>query len=76
MHFPELKGRHQRKNMLYSGLKMSFLSNFKNLLEKLIVPTDLLESNMTFFLSVLSVSLRKKETLDLLLRKAEKRFCE
>ena len=55
---------------------MSFLSNFKTLLEKLIVPTDLLESNMTFFLSVLSVSLRKKETLDLLLRKAEKRFCE
>ena len=62
--------------MLYSGLKMSFLSNFKTLLEKLIVPTDLLESNMTFSLSVLSVSLRKKKTLDLLLRKAEKCFCE
>ena len=52
---------------------MSFLDNFKILLEKLIVPTDLLESNMKFSLSV---NLRKKETLDLLLRKAENVFAD
>ena len=52
---------------------MSFLSNFNILVGVLLGWTDLLESNedMTSFISVLSVGLKKKELLDLL-RKSEK----
>ena len=48
-------------------LEMSFLSNFNILVGILVSPTDLLESNedMTFFISILSVALVKKEILDL-----------
>ena len=53
---------------------MLFLSIFNTLVGILLGPTDLLESNddMIFSISVLSVSLIKKEILDLFLRKPEK----
>ena len=65
-------------NISDSWLKMSFLSNFNILVGILLGPTDLLESNddMTFSISVLSVGLTKKETMDLFLRKSEKCLCE
>ena len=57
---------------------MSFLSNFNILVGMLLDPTDLLESNedMTFFISVLSMTFIKKVILDLYLRKHEKCLCE
>ena len=50
-------------NISDSRLKTSFLSNFNILIEILLGPTDLLESNedMTFSISLLSVGLTKKE---------------
>ena len=57
---------------------MSFLSNFKTLVGILLGPTHLLGSNedITFSISFLSVGLKKKEILDLFLRKSEKCLCE
>ena len=57
---------------------MSFLSNFNTLVGILFGPTDLLKSNedMTFYISLFSVGLTKKEILDLFLRKSEKCLCE
>ena len=57
---------------------MSSLSNFNILVGILLGPNDLLESNedMKSSISVFSVGFRKKEILDLLLRKSEKYLCE
>ena len=58
---------------------MSFLSNFNILVQILLGPTDLLESNedmLAISISVLSVGLAKKEILDLFLRNSEKCLCE
>ena len=61
-------------NISDSWLEILFLSIFNTLVGILLGPTDLLESNedMIFSISVLSVSLIKKEILDLFLRKPEK----
>ena len=57
---------------------MSFLSNFNILVGMLLGPIDLFESNedMTFYISVLSMGLAKKEILHLFLKKSEKCLCE
>ena len=62
-------------NVSYSWQEMSFLSNFNTLVKIPLGLTDLKESteDMTFSISVLSVWLTKKETLDLFYRKSEKR---
>ena len=61
-------------NISDSWLEMSFLSNFNILVGILLGPTDLLEPNedLTFSISVLSVGLKKKEILDLFLKKSPK----
>ena len=55
-------------------LEMAFLCNFNILVGVLLGPTNLLESNenTTFSISVFSVGLTEKKTLDLFLRKSEK----
>ena len=61
-----------------SWLEISFLSNFNILVGILVDPTDSLESNenMTSSVSVLSVGLKKEETLNLFLRKSQNIPCE
>ena len=57
---------------------MSLLRNLNTLVEILLGPTDLLESNeaMTFSISALLVGLTEKEIIDPLLRKSEIRLCK
>ena len=57
---------------------MSFLSNFNILIQILLGPTNLLESNedMLIYIFVLPAWLAKKEILDLFLRNSEKCLCE
>ena len=57
---------------------MSLLRNLNTLVEILLGPTDLLESNeaMTFSISALSVGLTEKEIIDPFLRKSEIRLCK
>ena len=57
---------------------MSFLSHLNILVGMLLGPTDLLEYNedMTFSISVLSMTFIKKVILGLYLRKYEKCLCE
>ena len=59
---------------------MSFLSNFNILIQILLGPTNLLESNedmlIYIYIFVLPAWLAKKEILDLFLRNSEKCLCE